>query len=213
MTILTNASQIAAASTSDLVETYNALAGKSIKKFETRTHAERRVEAAIMAAKEADGHTGVPKGTDPQAKPRKQIIAKAKAKGIPVPPALDEEEPVFVLGSMADQLNKAAAATEAIEPRPKKDKATASTTKKESIFSVQATFTGTSKPQAGSTRNNVLLHVQSATNSAATMEALDAHFEQNTRGYIQKLMEKGHLIVLDAAAFAAAKPVKYDKAA
>ena len=217
MAIITDVKQIEEASSSDLVETYNALAGKSIKKFENITIARRRVEMAMLAAKNADGQTGVPKGTEPQVRTRAEIVAKAEAKSVPVPQGIDDDEPKFEPGSLGDRLNKAARAAKKIEPRPKKEK-TAGAAKKEVIYAVQATFAGTSRPQAGSVRNNVLVYIQQATNgdkvvtSAVTIEALDKHFELNTRGYVQKLLEKNHLIILDEAAFNKAKPVKKPKA-
>jgi hypothetical protein len=200
MTIIRDAAAIAAADTADLVETYNALTGKSIKKFENRATAERRVEMAIMAAKDADGHTGVPKGAEGKALDRAAIVEKAAAKGIPTPPALDEEDPKFEPGSLADQLNKAAAAAKPIAPREKAERKPGAPAK-QSIYAVQATFKGTSKPQAGSVRNNILVHIQNADRSAITIEALDKHFELNSRGYVQKLLEKDHLIILDAVQY------------
>jgi hypothetical protein len=192
-TLITSVAAIATAETGDLVFTYNQLTGKSIKKFETRAIGERRVEMAILAAKDADGKTGIPKGAEPQPKTREQIEEKAAARGIEPPPALDAE-PVFEPGTLAYELNKAAKAAKPIQERPKKAAGDgASAAKKAPLHAVVATFTGTSKPQAGSTRNAVLIRIQSMARSAATIEALDKHFEQSTKGYIQKLIEKGHL--------------------
>lgn len=206
MAILTKQEQIAEASTTDLVETYNALTGKAIKKFENREIAMRRCEMAMLSAKDADGHTGVPKGSDTQVRTRAEIVDKAESKGVPVPPALDEEEVKFEPGSLADQLSKAAKAAKPITPR-EKVKPAAGAPKKEAPYAVQATYKGTSTPQAGSVRNNVLLKVQASKHCAITIADLDKHFEQPTRGYVQKLIEKNHLIVLTQEQFAAAKPV------
>ena len=72
---------------------------------------------------------------------------------------------------------------------------------------VIATNAGTSKPQAGSIRNNVLLRIQAAPGGAVSVADLDAHFAQPTRGFLQKLIEKDHLrvITLDELAAAHAK--------
>ena len=66
MSILTEQNQIEEADMASLVETYNSLTGKSIKKFETREIGKRRVEMAMLAAKDADAHTGIPKHTEPK---------------------------------------------------------------------------------------------------------------------------------------------------
>lgn len=207
--IITKVADIAGADTADLVSTYNALTGKSVKKFENRTVAERRVEMAILAAKDADGKTGVPKGQEPQAKPRAEIVSKAEEKGQQPPPALDEEEPTFTPGTMAYELNKAAKAAKHIEARPKRKKKDAEP--KKVLYAVVATFAGTSKPQAGSTRNSVLLHIQNAPRSACTIEDLDKHFDGNTRGYVQKLLEKDHLQLVNEEQYAALPEVHPNK--
>jgi hypothetical protein len=62
---------------------------------------------------------------------------------------------------------------------------------------VRATFEGTSRPQAGSVRNAVLEFVQSAPEHTATVEALEEHFQQPVRGYLQKLVEKNHLAIVE----------------
>lgn len=66
-TLITNQNDISTAETADLVYTYNTLEGKSIKKFETRAVAERKVAMAILAAEDRAGHKGVPANTKPQA--------------------------------------------------------------------------------------------------------------------------------------------------
>lgn len=84
MTIITNTKLVPEASTADLLETYNALAGKSIKRFSSRAAAEVQVTNAIMAAEDRAGHAGVPKGTKPVAAPaapavKKTVVAKPDA--------------------------------------------------------------------------------------------------------------------------------------
>jgi len=203
--LITDVAQIEDASTEDLLYTYNQLTGGSVKRFSTREVAKRRVEMAMLSAKSADEQTGVSKGAEGEVKTREEIVAKAEERGQEPPPSL--EEPVFQPGTMAYELDKAAKAAKPIEPRPKKEK-TAPAAERKALFAVQATFKGTSKPQAGSVRNSVLLHIQNAPNSACTIEALDKHFDQNTRGYVQKLLEKNHLVILDEEAYKNAKPVE-----
>lgn len=206
MTILTTQKEIQEASGPDLVETYNHLTGADLKKFSTVEAGRRRVEMAMLAAKDADQKTGVSAGSEGVVKGRDAIIAKAKSKGLPVPPSLDEEV-AFAQGTLGAQLTAQAESAPAIIPREKADPKAPRTTRK-LMFAVQATFAGTSTPQSGSVRNNVLLHIQAAENSAITVAALDAHFQQDTRGYINKLLEKDHLVLLDEKQFADAKPTK-----
>jgi hypothetical protein len=78
--IIRDQKDIKAASSADLVETYNALAGKSIKKFETRGIAEVRVANAILSAQYAAGKAGVPKDSKPKAATKKELSKKAVLK-------------------------------------------------------------------------------------------------------------------------------------
>lgn len=62
MAILTNKSQIAEASTKDLLETYNHLTGESVARFSSAAAGRVRVQNAWMAAEDRAGHAGVKKG-------------------------------------------------------------------------------------------------------------------------------------------------------
>ena len=68
MTILRNPNHIATAEMADLLETYNALTGNAVERFESRAVAERRTEMAMLAARDAAGHAGVPRGVEPEVK-------------------------------------------------------------------------------------------------------------------------------------------------
>ena len=210
MTILRKPEQLHVETTTmaDLVETYNALSGKSIKKFETREIAVRRVEMAMLSAKDRDGHTGVPAGTDPVVKTDAEVKVKAKAKGVPVPPAIDEEDatPVFPMESMAGQLQKAADSAAPIVPREKKKPTPGAKTP--SLVAVSATFSGTTTLQPSSQRNLVLLSIQGAADSRKLIADLDAEFKGSTRGYIQKLLITGHIVACSAEEVAAAVKAK-----
>lgn len=89
MAIITLPARIAEATAADLILTFNALTGCSVESFDSRAIAERRVEMAILAAKDADARTGVPKNTDPRVRTRKDIEAKAAERGIEPPAALE----------------------------------------------------------------------------------------------------------------------------
>lgn len=215
VTILREVAQLAEASMAELVATYNALTGKELKKFESSEIGRRRVENAMMANKDADAHLGVGKGAEGEVKTLEELQKKAEEKGLEKPqadPNTDEEEnPItFPPGSMADQLSKAADAMKKIEPRAKKA-AKAPAVARNVLSYVKATGTGTSKVQAASQRGAVLAKVQSA-HTVTTVEGqdpvttynpvaiadLDKHFDQSTKGFIQKLIEVKHLIACDA---------------
>lgn len=85
MTILRTQEQCVDAAMPDLVETYNAMTGKSIKRFESLEVGRSRTCAAIMEAIDADAHSGVPKGGTPQAITKDELAAKLVAKGKPAP--------------------------------------------------------------------------------------------------------------------------------
>jgi len=206
MTILTTVAQVREAGGPDLVETYNHLTGADLKKFASVEVGRRRVEMAMLSAKDADAKTGVAHGKDGEVKGRAEIVAKAKSRGLPIPPSFDDEV-AFKEGSLGATLTEQAAKTSPIQPRPKADPNAPKATRKP-MFAVQATFSGTSSPREGSVRNSVLLFIQEQPNSAATLAVLDAKFGQDTRGYVNKLLEKSHLVLLDEAQFAAAKPTK-----
>lgn len=209
MTIIKNTSQLADADMASLVESYNHYTGATTKRFSSLEVGRRKVEMAMMSAKDADAQTGVPPGSNGEPKGRADIVKKAKAKGLPIPPSLDEEVN-FAPDTLGAELTKQVKEAKPIAPRPKAEPKAPGTPRK-LMFAVQATFAGTSTPQAGSVRNSVLLRIQQAPNNAATIADLDSHFDCDTRGYVNKLIEKNHLVLLDEAAYAAAKPVKGKK--
>jgi hypothetical protein len=79
---------------------------------------------------------------------------------------------------------------------------------RQTIAAVKATMAGISKCQPGSMRTAVLAMVQAAPSQTISVAALEAHFKQPMRGYLQKLIELKHLVVVgaDAAPANAAQP-------
>lgn len=187
MTVIRKAADIAAASSADLVETYNALTGSSIKKFETRKIAERRVEMALLAATDAAGHAGVAPNTAPVPATVEELAEKAASNP-------------YKEGTMSHSLHEACEKAAPIVPRPKKAeavKAGAAPAAAPRKFSfVRPTFAGTSKVQANSNRAAVLACVNTHP-EGVTVEALDAYFCYATRGYLQKLIEKNHVVPVE----------------
>jgi hypothetical protein len=176
MTILRNPNALAAASMEDLIETYNALTGNAVEQFQSRAIAERRTEMAMLAAKDAAGHAGVPKGIDPEVKTMAEL-------GInPFAP-------------MVHQLHIAAeaAAVEPMRVKPMKAREMNVRPLRKPLDKIRATFAGKSKPQEGSTRGKVLRAIQEAEAHTITQADLDALMGTPTRGFVQKLIEMGHV--------------------
>lgn len=186
MTILRRASDIAAASSADLVETYNALTGSSIKKFETRKIGERRVEMALLAATDAAGHAGVAPNTTPAPATVQELAAKAASNP-------------YKEGTMSHSLHDACEKAAPIVPRPKVPEAKKSGAAPAAVrkfLVVSPTFAGVSKVQANSNRAAVLAYVN-AHPAGISVEALDGYFGYATRGYLQKLIEKNHVLAVE----------------
>ena len=213
--IIRNRADVSAASTADLIATYNALTGNAVERFSSRAIAERRVDMALMAAEDAAGHLGVPKGSDAVAMTKEELEAAAPVvqepaaeapKPVQAPSKSDEgtvgpdngENP-FKPGTLAYNLWVATKSAEANDPArikkaPKAKTEPSKPRNKELV--VKATFAGLSKIQAGSKRAAVLKYVQEAPECTATLVALDAAIGETTRGYVQKLVEMKHLEVL-----------------
>lgn len=183
-TIIRDREAVRSASLDDLNHTYRELKGEpGFKGFTTRAAAEVQVGMAIMAAQDAAGHAGVPKGTQPPVLTATELAAKTNP---------------YKEGTLSHKLHEEIAAQQPITPRPKaEDKPPAERSKRVVIKRVMATFMGESKPQAGSIRNQVLTHIQQAENHTCTVEELEAHFQQPVRGYLQKLIEKNHLVIIE----------------
>lgn len=206
--IIRDRALVATASTADLIATYNALTGNSVERFSTRAIAERRTDMAIMSAEDAAGHRGVPKDTKPVAQTVEELGAQAQDAPNSPPGddestvAPDSEENPFKPGSMAHQLWVATKSWEAnSKPREKrapKDKSEPKQKRRVALV-VKATFAGTSAVQAGSKRAAVLKAIQEAPDATISLAALDAQFDEPTRGYVHKLIEKNHLTAVDAS--------------
>jgi len=217
-TIIRTQEAVAGAPMADLVATYQALTGKAVKKFESRTVAERRVIDAIMASKDATGHLGVPQHATPGVTTVEERVDLAEKKGKnpeeqmpkaddPAPEGVEVDDSVnpFPPATLAHQLWVASRAATKIEPRPRavapRDP---DAPKRSAVVAVRATFAGRTKPQAGSIRNNVLLYVQGRPSKCATVEEIAAHIDESPRGYVQKLIETGHFVAITVEEAAAA---------
>jgi hypothetical protein len=184
-TIIRDRTAVRGSSLEDLNHTYRELKGQpDFPGFTNRSAAEVQVHMAIMAAEDAAGHAGVPAGTKPVAKT----------------PAELGHNP-YREGSLSHRLHAEISGQQPIAARPKAaDKPAEERAQRVVIRCVRATFAGTSKPQSASLRNQVLLHIQAAPEHTCTVEALEGHFRVPVRGHLQKLIEKGHLALVEEAA-------------
>lgn len=181
--IIRDRSAVAGATLEDLNHTYRELKGQpGFKGFTNRAAAEVQVGMAIMAAQDAAGHAGVPKGVKIQ---NLQPLTAQEAANNP-----------YKEGTMSHKLHAAIQQQQPIEPRPKASPTTPAP-KRTVINRVMATLAGDSKPQVGSVRNQVLIFIQQSENHCCTVAELEAHFQRPVRGYLQKLIEKNHLVVIE----------------
>lgn len=181
--IIRDRAALAGASLEDLNATYRALRGTPDHPgFNSRAAAEVQVGMAIMAAQDAAGHRGVPAGHKPP------VLTAEELAAAPNP---------YAPGSISHRLHEAIAAQQPIQPRPKvADKKDPSAPKRHRVTHVRAVEGGTSAPRAGSDRNKVLQAIRSAPDQTASLDALREQLGLDPRGYVQKLIEKGHLVAI-----------------
>lgn len=179
--IIRDRAAVAGASLDDLTHTYRELRGTpDFPGFNNRAAAEVQVHMAIMAAQDAAAHAGIPAGT----------VA-------PVKTAAELGHNPYKPGTMSHRLHAEVNNQQPIAPRPKASASPEPTARRVVIRCVRATFAGTSAPQPSSVRNAVLKFVQAAPDHTCTVAALEEHFQQPVRGYLQKLIEKGHLTIVE----------------
>lgn len=228
-TIIRTQAEIADAPTSVLLATYNELTGESVARFSTRVVAERRCAMAILAAQDRTGHAGVKPSKGPIV-PKTLAELEAEHPGDFRNPAaatqeqaatttlgeLEEKHPEdsknpaatnfdddvnpFQPGTMAHQLWVATRSIAKPDRKAKVERAPSAP--KTKLLAVRATFAGTSKPQSGSQRTEVLLHVQDKKlypDNTATVEQIERALGYPVRGHLQKLLEKNHLTALESA--------------
>jgi len=182
--IIRDRSAVSSASLDDLNHTYRELKGEpNFKGFATRAAAEVQVGMAIMSAQDAAGHAGVPKGTKPPVLTAQELATKTNP---------------YKEGTLSHKLHEEISGQQPIDPRPKAaEKPATERAKRLVIKRVMATLAGDSKPQVGSVRNQVLIFIQQCENHTCTVEELEAHFQRPVRGYLQKLIEKNHLVIIE----------------
>lgn len=181
MTILRTPDQIADAPTSDLLETYNAMLGKDVKKFSSRAAAERLTEMAMLSAQDATGHLGVPPNT-------KRVTPKtAKERG---------EKPEAEPAPMFKQLIEAGK-NAAPPPAPRTPRTTI-----ELVALAPGEPTASLRPN--SERSAVYIEVQRIAAKgkpvavAALEEALRSTVAGSIRGHLQKLLASSHIVRVEA---------------
>lgn len=208
MTLIRNRKDISESTpTADLLETYNAMTGKDIKKFSSRAAAESQTANAIMAAEDAAGKLGVKKGQKPVAMTAAELDAARAAK------AMGAEQLTKVGQGAKESANPGPAATEkgkslraslkakAVgepnKPKPKAEKKAEGAGRAAKVLFVVPTGKGRSKMQENSQRKAVFDAVvgkrTSAPKAPVDVEALQEDFHSPIRGHILKLIFEGHL--------------------
>lgn len=171
---------------SDLAETHLALTGQVLSADVSDAAARVQVTMAMLSAINQTAHIGVPKEWSPK-------VLTLTERGVLMSKKYPE-------GTLAADLDNKVAAKPARKPKADKaDKKGAPKTPRLRLSRVAATTTGTSKLQANSDRYAVFTHVQAAGPEGITVEALDQATGLSTRSYLQKLLEKGHIVVLETA--------------
>lgn len=175
--------EVETASMEDLIYTHNELKGDNLKEFPTIGVAKVRVRMDILAAENEAGKAGVARHEKPKAK----TVAELGYNPYPE-------------GTLSHQLHEEVVHQKPITPRPKKAELPPEEQRaRVAINTVRATFKGTSRLQAGSTRAQVLKFIQESPNHTSTVEAIEKQFNQPARGFLQKLLEKNHIELVEDA--------------
>lgn len=179
--IIREKSAVASASLEDLNHTYRELRGEpDFEGFASEAEARVQVQMAIMASQDAVGHMGVKPNQKPQAKTVAELGFNP-----------------FKEGTLSHKLHAETAQQAPIQPRPTKaEKPKGEHKTKPAISVVKATGKGESKVQQNSMRANILTFIQNSPKATCTVAALEEKFKQPVRGYLQKLIEKKHLVVV-----------------
>jgi hypothetical protein len=195
MTLITAQADIASAKTSDLVETYNSLTGKDIKKFESRAKAETAVKMALLADVDKAGQKSKnAPGADALAESAEQKVATAAGK---------------VKADAAKKAPKAKAAT--VKKAAKAPKAEAAPRGRSATYThVRLTAPETlRRPQADSMRTKVLNAIQlidakmksdkiPPAKRTISVDDISSHVGFSSRSFIHKLAFQGWVEVAAA---------------
>lgn len=175
MTIIRDQNAIPAASTADLIATYNALTGKSIKKFSSRAAGEVQVSNAILAAQDRAGHAGVSKGEMP--KPATEAEVKSK--------------------SLRAALAEKAGAAEPNKPRDKPAKRETNGKRRGAISAVQLTGGGLFRLQANSMRGQIMAWAEKQpAGKPIEMTTIEAKFGDKARAAVMLLIDREHFTAI-----------------
>lgn len=177
---------IACTDMATLVATYNALTGKSVKRFESLDVGRTRTCNAILIAQDAAGHAGVPKGTKPTALTQDELAAKKAA---------PETEPKESEGSMDKKTKAPAAKKQRKAPAAKKPArkvaAPSAKTGRRAVYN-RVKFTEPDvprRPQEGSQRHKVLEALKKR--KVANIDKLSEDVGFNARSFVHKLVGQG----------------------
>lgn len=181
------------ATDADLVETYNALTGKSVLDFASREVAQAQCSMAILAAQDAAAHRGVPKGTrTPPTATVEELGGTSAAQQLELPigaATLNPHPPE----SKSARLWEAAKEQTPIAPRPRAEKRAAPSEPRKRAAKFQATGAGVTKLNPASLRCGALRWIEKQPDQTVTMDALRKEFGAAASGYVNKLLGGQHI--------------------
>lgn len=198
--IIRTQAEIPEADTPTLLATYNAMTGKSVKKFASRAAAETQTAMAILAAEDAAAHLGVSKGGKPRAMTAEEVAAKLAAiKGSPRQLARAVESEDF---SGPNPHKKGTPAYDLwLAGRDAKAAKTAERGRAPRITRVRATDSGATRLHPASKRAEVMMLVSArgsvGKRPAIPLSDIQAAVGPNARGAVQKLITTGHLVAVE----------------
>lgn len=174
--LIRNLADLPSASRAELEAVIREFAGGRAEPRESDDALRVRASMALLSATDATGHLGVNKGERPLPHTLKELSIMAKKKQSDHPD-----------GTVAAELSAKRTKKPITPPTP---------VARKRMVRVRATGTGTSKLQEGSIRAAVLAKVPSR-KSGILVEELDAECGVMTRPHLLKLLEKGHVEIVE----------------
>jgi len=160
----------------DLLETYNAMTGKSIKKFSSREAGLRQCANALLAAANDAGHAGVPPNTTPQPETVEELRARVA-----------RDKP----GSLTAQLVAQVATQAPVAPRTER-------VGRDPLVRFRIGTAPTAKLHAESARSRVYKAAvalgAASPDGIVELVALNLQVGEPCAGHVQKLVTTAHLL-------------------
>lgn len=211
-TIIRDQADIEDAPTGQILWSYNALTGESVQKFSSREVGKRRLANAILAAADASGHLGVPRGTRPpvltfaeraargeRSEPEPAVKPSASVQATP-----PDETGATGLGAAETNPYRPGTVEHGLWAAGNKSRSEAKSPRKPPPgpgraipVTAELTGTGTSKFQAASIRAKIVEHLEALPDKRDRILSMSSKFE-GIKGHLQKLVGLKHVLLRDA---------------